>query len=108
MITMNNNELDKLLKKSLSVNIKPDKELNDRLKCQLLEQSQKKETSLWWLPMALSIIFIIMSNIIVNIFIPSKLLQILVFIFGILTITSCTVLTIVGVKKYNLKKGAVI
>ena len=47
MITMNNNDLDKLLKKSLSVNVKPDEKLNDRLKYKLLEQSQKKETSLW-------------------------------------------------------------
>ncbi|GAA0123594.1 hypothetical protein UT300018_29120 [Clostridium faecium] len=108
MITMNNNDLDKLLKKSLSVNVKPDEKLNDRLKYKLLEQSQKKETSLWWLPMVLSIIFMVMSNLIVDIFVPSKLLKILVFIFGISTITSCTVLTIVGVKKYNLKKGAVI
>jgi hypothetical protein len=102
-------ELDSLLKTSLSCEEKPSQYLNEKLKINLKENvSAKKEISIWWMPMIMSIISGLMIFIGIRLFIDAYfikiILQCLCFVVVILNI----LITFIGVKYFDLRKGAVI
>lgn len=105
---MNNKDLDILIRESLSNNLKPDVQLNEKLKYQIRQRAGEKERSLWWLPMLVSVIFMAICTDLVAYFVPVFLFKLIIYVFAVLTTGSSIILTVIGVKKYDLKKGAVI
>lgn len=101
--------IDTLLKISLSSSDKPDEQLNRELKAKIKSQVLKKKSiSIWWLPMVISIFMTIVLSTIAFLFIPYTILQIMVMVLGLLTTTFSITLTVIGVRRFELKKGAVI
>lgn len=102
-------DIDILLKISLSTTDKVDEKLNQELKAKLRSQdSKEKSLSIWWLPMLISIFMTIILSIIAFLYIPYGVLQIGIMIIGLLSIICSVVLTVIGVRYFDLKKGAVI
>ncbi|MBU5427302.1 hypothetical protein KQI41_12985 [Tissierella pigra] len=109
MKDIDRDEIDMLLKISLSPSVKVDERLNQELKKKLKTQSSKeKSLSIWWLPMVISIFMTMVASTIAFIFIPYGILQLGVLMFLLLTMIFSIVLTAIGVKYFELKKGAVI
>lgn len=105
---MNDKDLDKLLRESLSNNLKLDAQLNEKLKYEMKQRLDEKERSLWWLPMLVSVISMFICTAVVVYFVPVFLFKLIIDAFVVLTTASSIILTIVGVKKCDLKKGAVV
>lgn len=102
-------DIDILLKMSLTSSDKPSEQLNQELKANIrLQNSKGKSISIWWIPMCISIFITIISSIIAFLYIPYGILQMGVMVVGLLTMTFSIALTTVGVKYFELKKGAVI
>ncbi|CAK7065202.1 hypothetical protein CIW83_19940 [Tissierella sp. P1] len=101
--------IDFLLEKSLASYDKVDEKLNQELKKKLRYGNSKEKTiSIWWLPMVISIFTTIAVSTIAFIYIPYGTLQIMIMVFGLLTMIFSIVLTAIGVKYFELKKGAMI
>lgn len=99
--------MDDLLKRSLSYEEVPSSDLNERLKFKL-ENKDKEENvvSVWWIPMVMSIIIGIISYTLIKMFVPMLLIQkaMISLCFGFVFFN--VVMTFIGVKYFELKKGA--
>ncbi|WP_026477961.1 hypothetical protein [Alkaliphilus transvaalensis] len=107
-------ELEELLFRTLEWKGQPDEALNIALKKQLLEREKganranKKEKSIWWLP-ALSSIMMTSTTILCLIILAiNPILTSLISFFLITTNASTILLTLIGVRKFSLKKEAVL
>lgn len=109
MKDLNKDHIDHLLKISLSSSDKVDEKLNQELKIKLGSQDfQEKSLSIWWLPMVISIFMTIVASTIAFLYIPYGILKIGLVLFSLLTMIFSIILTAIGVRYYELKKGAVI
>lgn len=109
MKDIDNKDIDVLLKISLGSSDKVDEKLNQELKAKIRSQDLKdKSISIWWLPMLMSIFMTIVSSTIAFLYIPYGVLQKGIMGFGLLTMTFSIILTAIGVRYFELKKGAVI
>lgn len=109
MKDMNRKDIDILLKLSLTLSEKPNEQLNQELKEKVRSQNlQEDSRSIWWLPMVMSIFMTIVLSTITFLYIPYGMLQIGIIMIGLLTMVFSIALTVVGIKYFELKKGAVI
>lgn len=109
MKKMNNGELDLLLKKALASEEQPDPELNQALKRKIASvRTEGKTVSLWWLPMLASFLLAGMLSFIGYLFIATTVLQALVFLSSVMLVIFSVVFTILGIRFFDLKKGALI
>ncbi|GAA0715781.1 hypothetical protein GCM10008904_32990 [Paraclostridium ghonii] len=102
-------ELDKLLKSSLLCEKEPSQYLNENLKTNLRESILKeKEISIWWIPMAISFITGLMFFIGIKLFIDAYLIKIVLQYTSCIFVILNLILTFIGLKYFDLRKGAVI
>jgi hypothetical protein len=106
---MKEKNIDNLLRATLSVKDVPSDELNNKVKF-LINQSEKekKELSIWWIPLCVSIFISFILSFFTIVFLSSALIKFLSLLFITIIILASIVLTFVGVKYFDLKKGAVI
>ncbi|WP_270504761.1 hypothetical protein [Paraclostridium sordellii] len=105
---MKEKDVDKLLKETLSIEDLPSDELNNKVKFLINQNKKEKELSIWWMPAFVSILISFMLSCFTFIFLSSSLIKLLVLLFIIIIILANIILTFVGVKYFDLKKGAVI
>lgn len=99
--------VDSLLRATLSSKESPDELLNIKLKSSLRRQADKIKTiSLWWLPMAASIIISLGTVILVNMFVLNYTVGLLINTLILGNTIFNILITLIGVKFFNLKKGA--
>ena len=97
---MKEKNVDKLLKETLSIEDLPSDELNNKVKFLINQNKKEKELSIWWMPACVSILISFMLSFFTFVF--------LALLFIIIIILANIILTFVGVKYFDLKKGAVI
>lgn len=103
-----------LLKISLSQQDKPSEELNKKLKIELLNKSiennleKRKSISIWWIPGLVSCFTSVVFSLITYLFIPNFIIQMLVMSMSLLTIALSISITIIGLRFFKLREGAVI
>lgn len=105
---MKEKDVDKLLKETLSIEDLPSDELNNKVKFLINQNKKEKELSIWWMPAFVSILISFMLSFFTFVFLPSSLIKLLALLFIIIIILANIILTFVGVKYFDLKKGAVI
>lgn len=106
---MNNKDLEKLLNISLSKEIEVDDKVNEELMRKVRQKSEEgRSLSIWWLPMILSMIMALISLTIAIIYIPHGLLQIGIIVLSLQGIVFSIILTVIGVKYFNLREEAII
>lgn len=99
--------LDDLLKKSLSSKETPSIGVNVDLKIKINNQiEENKGISIWWLPMVISIVMTGMGYTFINIFVPSGVIQNLLILFIVVSLIFSIAMTAIGVKYFELRKGA--
>lgn len=99
--------LDYLLKKSLSSKETPSIGVNVDLKIKISNQiEENKGISIWWLPVVISIIMTGMGYIFIKAFVPPGVIQNILILFGIVSVAFSIVMTSIGVKYFELRKGA--
>lgn len=100
-------DMDSLLKATLAPSESPDEMLNTKLKSTLRrENCKEKSISLWWVPMVSSLIISLGAMILVNIYISNHKIG---FIINLLILGNAFFnigITFIGIKFFNLKKGA--
>lgn len=100
-------DIDDLLKQSLSSKEAPSIGLNVELKLKMKEQiEENKGISIWWLPMVISACMSAMSYILIKVFINPGAIQTLLISLCVVTVIFNTVMTIIGTKYFELRKGA--
>jgi uncharacterized protein YacL len=106
---MKEKNIDNLLRATLSVKAVPSDELNNKVKF-LIRQSEKekRELSIWWIPFCASIIISFILSFFTIVFLSSSLIRFVSLLFITIAIVANIILTFVGVKYFDLKKGAVI
>ncbi|MEG2786987.1 MAG: hypothetical protein RR942_04115 [Romboutsia sp.] len=106
---MKEKDIDNLLREALSVKDLPSDKLNNKVKF-LINQSEKekKELSIWWIPVCVSIVISFILSFFTIAFLSSTLIKFVSLIFIAIIILANIILTFVGVKYFDLKKGAVI
>ncbi|CEK37383.1 hypothetical protein [Paraclostridium sordellii] len=105
---MKEKDVDKLLKETLSIEDLPSDELNNKVKFLINQNKKEKELSIWWMPACVSILTSFMLSFFTFVFLSSSLIKLLALLFIIIIILANIILTFVGVKYFDLKKGAVI
>lgn len=105
---MKEKDVDKLLKETLSIEDLPSDELNNKIKFLINQNKKEKELSIWWMPACVSILISFMLSFFTFVFLSSSLIKLLALLFIIIIILANIILTFVGVKYFDLKKGAVI
>lgn len=105
---MKEKDVDKLLKETLSIEDLPSDELNNKVKFLINQNKKEKELSIWWMPACVSIFISFMLSFLTFVFLSSSLIKLLALLFIIIIILANIILTFVGVKYFDLKKGAVI
>jgi len=99
--------MDSLLKATLASKEEPDKLLNIKLKSALRRDAVKPKTiSLWWIPMVASLIISLGAITLVNIFISNFAIGLLINILILCNAIFNILVTLIGVKFFDLKKGA--
>lgn len=99
--------MDSLLKTTLSCNESPDEFLNIKLKSTLRRNADKPKTiSLWWIPMTASIIISLILVILINMLIFNYKISTLINIIIIINMIFNVIITLIGLKFFDLKKGA--
>ncbi|MDF2685037.1 MAG: hypothetical protein K0S55_218 [Clostridia bacterium] len=108
MARMNDVNLEDLLQGSLKNETIPSAELNMNLKRALRLKTRTKTVSLWYLPLAAAILISICISSFVMLLISSVIIHVLVLGSLLLSLISISILTYIGVKKFELKEGAII
>jgi len=105
----NKGNIEELLKKSLISQEKPSEILNEQLKVEIRRKvSKKKDISIWWVPMSISILTSIILSSMAYLFIPNLFIKISVIGVTLLVLIFNISLTTIGFKHFELKKGAII
>lgn len=100
-------DIDDLLKKSLSLDAVPSIGLNVELKIKMENQiEENKGISIWWLPMTISTCMSAMAYILVKSFMNAGYMQSLLIVLCIVTSIFNIIITIVGTKYFELRRGA--
>lgn len=99
--------LDDLLKKSLSSKETPSIGVNVDLKIKIDNQiEENKGISIWWLPMIISTFMTGIGYVFIKAFMPPGIIQNLLILFSVVSAVFSIVMTFVGVKYFELRKGA--
>lgn len=99
--------VDSLLKATLSSCKEPDEVLNLKLKSALRRKADSKKTiSLWWVPMTASIILSFITMILVKMFVFIDTISSFINLLILSNLIFNIMITFIGVKFFNLKKGA--
>lgn len=99
--------LDDLLKKSLSSKENPSIGVNVDLKIKINNQiEESKGISIWWLPMVISTIMTGMGYTFLKVFLLPGVIQNVLILLSILSLIFSIVMTVVGMKYFELRKGA--
>ena len=100
-------DIDDLLKQSLSVNEAPSIGLNVELKIKMENQiEENKGISIWWLPMTISTCMSAMAYILFKSFMNAGYMQNLLIILCGITAIFNIIMTIIGTKYFELRRGA--
>lgn len=104
---MDNKDIDNLLKHSLSVNETPSVGLNVELRIKMENKiEENKGISIWWLPMIISTCMSAMAYILLKSFMNDGYMQSLLILLSIVTSIFNIIITIVGTKYFELRRGA--
>ena len=99
--------IDDLLKKSLSSQELPSKGLDVELKIKIENQlGESKGLSIWWLPMMISTAMGSVGYVLVKAFISPGWIQSMLVVFYISSVIFNLITTTMGIKYFELKKGA--
>lgn len=104
-----NAEIDNIIRESVKLTDKPGTELNNKLKAELYQkQPTTRNLSLWYLPMILNFITFMMLAVVALMVINNTYLS--YFVAGICSYIGLAgiLLTIVGVKRTNMKEDITI
>lgn len=100
-------DIDDLLKKSLSTNETPSIGLNVDLKLKIENQIEEdKGISIWWIPMIISSFMGAITYIRIKSFTSPGVIQNLLIGICIVTVIFNIIMTIIGVRYFELRKGA--
>ncbi|WP_343002619.1 MULTISPECIES: hypothetical protein [Intestinibacter] len=100
-------DIDDVLKQSLSSKESPSIGLNVELRIKMENQiEENKGISIWWLPMTISTCISAMAYILVKLFIDYGYMQNILIGLCIITAIFNIIMTIIGTKYFELKKGA--
>ena len=67
---------------------------------------ENKGISIWWLPMVISIVMTGMGYTFINMFVPPGVIQNMLILFSIISLIFSIAMTAIGVKYFELRKGA--
>lgn len=99
--------IDDLLKQSLSLKEAPSIGLNVELRIKMEKQiEENKGISIWWLPMTISTCISAMSYVLLKVFVNPGIVQNLLILLCIVTAIFNIVMTIIGIRYFELIKGA--
>lgn len=99
--------IDDLLKKSLSSQELPSKGLDVELKIKVENQvSESNGLSIWWLPMMISTAMGSVGYVFIKSFISPGWIQSMLVVFYVASAIFNLIMTTIGVKYFELKKGA--
>lgn len=105
----NEKDLDELLKVTLSKVEKPSIYLNYEVKRNLRKiEENKKQISVWWLPGIGTIIISLIISIGTYLFIENGIIKTIIIWVSLLLSITVIILTIIGLKYFGLKEGAVL
>jgi hypothetical protein len=104
----NKGSIDDLLKISLSSSEKPCESLNWQLHADIKKALKRKEISIWWIPMVISIFISVFFSAMAYLIVSNIYIQITICTISLLATIFNIVLTAIGVRYFELKKGAVI
>lgn len=100
-------DIDDLLKKSLSSQDTPSKGLDVELKIKMENQvNENKGISIWWLPMMISTSMGSIGYIFIKSLLSPGWIQNMLVAFCVATVIFNLIMTTVGVRYFELKKGA--
>lgn len=100
-------DIDDLLKQSLSSKEAPSIGLNVELRIKMENQiEENKGISIWWLPMVMSTCTSVMAYVFLKAFINPGLMQNLLIVLCVITAIFNIVMTIIGARYFELRKGA--
>lgn len=103
---MQNNSFEQKLSDAMRCQDSPTQQLNQQLfaKLQGTPSSVQKSTySIWWLPAVATTLFSLISMMWALLFLPTTFGRFSIFLLGSHSITFSWLLTLIGVKKFNLK-----
>lgn len=99
--------IDDLLKKSLSSQELPSKGLDVELKIKVENQvSESNGLSIWWLPMMISTAMGSVGYVFIKSFVSPGWIQSMLVVFCVASVIFNLIMTTIGVKYFELKKGA--
>lgn len=105
----NKKNIDKLLKITLSNQEKASLILNNNIKREIRKRDvKKKELSVWWLPLICAICISIIISIGSYLFIDTLIIKAGIMLITVLTSISVIIITIIGLKYFELREGAVL
>lgn len=105
----NKNSIDKLLEATLSKGEKPSLVLNNNVKRELRKrEGENKELSMWWLPSIGAVAISLIVSIVSYLFIATILIKAIIIFISLLTSMAVIMLTVIGLKYFELKEGAVL
>lgn len=99
--------MDSLLKAALAPNENADELLNIKLKAAIRKKAENKHClSIWWVPMVASFIISLGAIVLVNLYVINPIIGFIINSFIITNTVINIIITFIGVKFFNLKKGA--
>lgn len=99
--------MDSLLKATLAPNENVDELLNIKLKAAIRKKAEYKHCfSIWWVPMVASFIISLGAMVLVNLYVINPIIGFIINGFIITNTIINIIITFIGVKFFNLKKGA--
>lgn len=99
--------MDSLLKATLEPNETVDDLLNIKLKAAIRKKAANKpHLSIWWIPMVASLIISLGAIILVNLYVINPIIGFIINSFIITNTITNIIITFIGIKFFNLKKGA--
>jgi hypothetical protein len=110
MAQINNEKLEEILKNSLKNKSEmiPSEELNTNLKKALQMKANGKTISICYLPLIAALLISILMSCFILLFISSVIIQVLILGSFLFSLINISIFTYLGVKKFELKEGAVI
>lgn len=111
MVRYKDDKLDIILHEALKCSDEPGSLLNERIKAELsrrMEEPEKREISLWWLPAAGGSAITFAAAVLGSFVFQSAAMLALIKAYSIASMICIWGLTIMGIKKYGLIREAII